>query len=332
MNNDSMKNIEKRKRLIRRFLHNLYTKDEAEEFLQYVNERGNDSLMDDIASDLEEESRLKGVTDTLTYNQYKEEAKGLLQVMENKQKPGLYRTLLSIAAVASILFISIYLLDYLKNNETHSTLYTENVTFHGEKKRLIFSDSTRVMLNSRTSIMYPENFGETERHVKLSGEAYFDVSKNETPFIVETTRFTIHVLGTSFNVKAYDEDEAVSIAVNEGRVQVRMSDASFVLKPSEKIVLNTLTGEFKKEVNTEDRHSFAWTNGWLHFDRTPVRDVARELERIYGCTILFNEGEEFDNLISGEHDNQSLEAVLQSIEYTSEIKYLIEENEVLLYK
>src|SRR5690554_7035250 len=91
MNNDSMKNIEKRKRLIRRFLHNLYTKDEAEEFLQYVNERGNDSLMDDIASDLEEESRLKGVTDTLTYNQYKEEAKGLLQVMENKQKPGLYR-------------------------------------------------------------------------------------------------------------------------------------------------------------------------------------------------------------------------------------------------
>src|SRR5690554_4647637 len=140
MNNDSMKNIEKRKRLIRRFLHNLYTKDEAEEFLQYVNERGNDSLMDDIASALEKESRLKGVTDILTYNQYKEEAKGLLQVMENKHKPRLYRTLLSVAAIASLLFISIYLIDYLKSNETRSILYTENVTFHGEKKRLLFSD------------------------------------------------------------------------------------------------------------------------------------------------------------------------------------------------
>ena len=75
-----------------------------------------------------------------------------------------------------------------------------------------------------------------------------------------------------------------------------------------------------------------WRKGSLRFSSTPVRDVAKELERMYNCRITFAEGQEFNNLISGEHDNKNLEAVLQSSEYTSGILYKKEGNQVLLYK
>ena len=70
----------------------------------------------------------------------------------------------------------------------------------------------------------------------------------------------------------------------------------------------------------------------MRFNSTPIRDVAKELERMYNCRITFTQGQEFNNLISGEHDNKSLEAVLQSIGYTSGIHYKRSGDQVLLYK
>lgn len=74
------------------------------------------------------------------------------------------------------------------------------------------------------------------------------------------------------------------------------------------------------------------SKGGLRFSSTPVRDVAKELERMYNCRITFAEGQEFNNLISGEHENKSLEAVLQSMEYTSGIRYRKEGNHIFLFK
>ncbi|WP_298652694.1 FecR domain-containing protein [uncultured Proteiniphilum sp.] len=327
-----MKSNNEKERTIRRFLDNLYTKEEAEEFFRDVKDRRNDTLTDNIIWELEEETGLQKTSDAVSYQQYKQEAWQLLKRLEKKKRIRFRRVAVYIAAMASVLFLGLYIFHYVKMTELSSVLYTETVTSYGEKRRLVFPDSTRVVLNSRTNIAYPDNFGKNERRIKLSGEAYFDVSKDKTPFIVETECFDVRVLGTAFNVKVYDKDEIVSVAVNEGRVEVSMAEATLVLKPKEKITLNTRTGEIMKEIVRNDGHSFAWIEGWLYFDRTPIRDIARELERIYGCRIVFKEGQEFNNLISGEHDNQSLESVLRSIEYTSGIKYIKKDNEVLLYK
>lgn len=327
-----MRNKSEKEKIIKRFLENLYTKEDAESFFRAIKGRENDALIDGIIWELEKESELREKTSAVNYEQYKEEARHLLDRLEKRKKMRLRQVALYVASMASALFLAVYIFHYVKTTETSSIFYSETVTSYGEKRRLMFSDSTRVVLNSRTNIAYPDNFGRDERRIRLSGEAYFDVSKNKTPFIIETGRFDIQVLGTSFNVKAYDEDEIVSVAVNEGRVQVSMPEATLVLKPKEKITLNTRTGEIMKEIVRNEAHSSAWIDGWLCFDRTPIRDIARELERMYGCQIEFKEGDEFNNLISGEHDNRSLESVLRSIEYTSGIKYLRKENEVLLYK
>ena len=102
------------------------------------------------------------------------------------------------------------------------------------------------------------------------------------------------------------------------------------LNANEQILINKLSGEYSKQ--HDERDVAVWRNGGLRFDATPIRDVAKVLERRYNCRITFADGQEFDNLISGEHDNQSLEAVLQSIEYTSGIHYRLTGNLVLLYK
>lgn len=332
LHNILMKSNNEREKTIRRFLDNLYTKEDAERFFQDVQDRGNDIVLDNVISELEEEIGLQENPDAINYQQYKQEARQLLERIEKKKRIRFRRVGVYIASMVSVLFLAVYIFHYIKTTETSSVLYTETVASYGEKRRLMFSDSTRVVLNSRTKLSYPDNFGRNERRIRLFGEAYFEVNKDKTPFIIETGRFEIQVLGTAFNVKAYDEDEIVSVEVNEGRVEVSMPEATLVLKRKEKVTLNTRTGEIMKEIVRNEGHSFAWIQGWLYFDRTPIRDIARELERIYGCRIVFKEGQEFNNLISGEHDNRSLESVLQSIEYTSGIKYMKKDNEVLLYK
>ena len=327
-----MRNKSEKEKIIKRFLENLYTKEDAESFFRAIKGRENDALIDGIIWELEKESELREKTSAVNYEQYKEEARHLLDRLEKRKKMRLRQVALYVASMASALFLAVYIFHYVKTTETSSIFYSETVTSYGEKRRLMFSDSTRVVLNSRTNIAYPDNFGKNERRIRLSGEAYFNVNKNKTPFIIETGLFDIQVLGTAFNVKAYEEDEIVSVSVNEGRVQVSMPEATLILKGKEKITLNTRTGEIMKEIVRNNTYSSAWIEGWLCFDRTPIRDIARELERIYGCRIEFKEGDEFNNLISGEHDNRSLESVLRSIEYTSGIKYLKKNNEVLLYK
>lgn len=327
-----MRNESEKEKIIRRFLENIYTKEDAETFFRDIKNPENGALIDNMIWKLEKESGSQENTPAVNREQYKQEARQLLKRLEKRKKRYLRQIAVSVAAMASVLFLAIYIFHNIKTTETSSILYSETVTSYGEKRWLMFSDSTRVVLNSRTIIAYPDNFGKNERRIRLSGEAYFDVNKDNTPFIIEAGRFDIQVLGTSFNVKAYNEDEIVSVAVNEGRVQVSMSEATLVLKPKEKITLNTRTGEIMKEIVRNEAHTSAWIQGWLCFDRTPIRDIARELERIYGCRIKFKEGIEFNNLISGEHDNRSLESVLRSIEYTSGIKYLKNDNEILFYK
>ena len=109
-----------------------------------------------------------------------------------------------------------------------------------------------------------------------------------------------------------------------------MPEAMMRLQAKEQVSINTLSGEYSKRC--EERDVAVWRKGGLRFSSTPVRDVAKELERMYNCRITFAEGQEFNNLISGEHENKSLEAVLQSMEYTSGIRYRKEGNHIFLFK
>ncbi|MCD8167244.1 MAG: FecR domain-containing protein [Bacteroides sp.] len=207
----------------------------------------------------------------------------------------------------------------------------EIITTAGQKQTLTLPDGSTLVVNACSHVRYPQSFAKDNRQIYLEGEAYFQVAPNKNhPFIITTSKFDIKVLGTSFNVKAYPEDENNSVTVESGKVQIDLPEAMLRLSGQEELAFNTVTEEFYKQ--RKEGEVSPWVKGGLRFTRTPIRDVARELERFYNCHITFNQGQEFNNLISGEHENSSLEAVLRSIEYITGIRYTITGNQIFLYK
>ena len=220
---------------------------------------------------------------------------------------------------------------FFHQSNVPSAATIQATTSFGERKQVMLPDGTRVVLNSCSSLHYPDVFAGEIRKVELDGEAYFQVARNEAmPFIVTTNNFDVHVLGTHFNVKSYSKDEVVSVNVESGKVQIDLPEAMIQLAASEQMFINTISGEYSKK--KEQGEVATWIKGSLKFSSTPIRDVARELERIYNCHITFANEYEFTNLISGEHDNEGLETVLKSIEEVSGVKYRKDGRNIVLFK
>lgn len=326
-----MKDTENMKLLFRRYLDGLYTVEDARKLFDGLQDSIPDDMQNELAFDIWEESADQQPNTDLERERYKTEARQLLKRIEHKKRMWLRRIALTAAGTAAVLLLVIGSVSYLNYLDTQKIAYLEASTSYGEKKQIQLPDGTQLTLNSCSRVRYPNRFVGEERKVELEGEGYFRVYHNEKqPFIVNTHHFDVRVLGTHFDVRAYSTDELVSVDVESGKVQVDLPEAMMCLKANEQILINTLSGEYSKR--REERAVAVWRKGGLRFSSTPIRDVAKELERVYNCRIIFAEGQDFSNLISGEHDNLSLEAVLQSIEYTSGIHHKKEGKQILLFK
>ena len=122
--------------------------------------------------------------------------------------------------------------------------YDEVYVPNGERMQVLFQDGSKVHLNSGSRIRYPKKFGLSERKVYLEGEAWFEVAKNKNrPFIVDLSYMDIKVLGTTFDVKAYPEEEAIFVALETGSIELKSrSFKSYQLRPGEKAVYNKASG------------------------------------------------------------------------------------------
>lgn len=315
----------------RRYVDDLYTKDDAGRLLEELHSSDSGRLLDDLAAEIWEETAVQQTYTDLEREKYKKEARQLLQRLEHKKRTWIRRVCYAVSGVAAVLCLVWGSMTYLNYVGRQQISYLEASTSYGEHKEIVLPDGTVLTLNSCSRVRYPNQFVDNERRVELEGEGFFQVSRNEKqPFIINTRFFDVRVLGTCFNVKSYSSDETVMVDVESGKVQVDMPEAMMRLQANEQVMINTMSGEYSKH---REEHAVAvWRGGGLRFDATPINDVAKELERMYNCRITFAQGQSFDNLISGEHDNKSLEAVLQSIEYTSGIHYKISGQEILLYK
>ncbi|QNK64772.1 FecR domain-containing protein [Pedobacter sp. PAMC26386] len=164
-------------------------------------------------------------------------------------------------------------------------LYNTVTTPRGGSYQLILSDGTKVWLNAASSIKYPVAFSGTERRVEISGEAYFEVAHHKnTPFRVVSEKQTVEVLGTHFNINAYDNEEEVKTTLLKGSVKVLSKDNNTILKPGEQAQLNN--GVFhKSEVDIEDE--IAWKNGFFNFKDASIETVMRQLSRWYDVDVKY---------------------------------------------
>lgn len=318
--------------LLKRFVDGLYTCKDADDLLKHFHAgKYNTEIseaMDTVWEEMEEDE-----VSSLQHQQYREEARLLLSRIRKPEKRFSFIPYLRyVAIVAVILSIGWGGFRLIRSNQEKVLTYTEVHVKNGEHKRVILPDGTSVTLNAGSYLRYPREFITDVRRIEMNGEAFFEVTRDEEkPFLIHTKDADVKVLGTSFNVKAFDMDEQLTVSVQTGKVQVDLPEAMMRLLPDEQFVMDKTKGEFQKR-NEDARLSTVWIKGGLYFNRTPIRTVVNELVRMYNRTIEFAPGAEYDDYIYGEHDNKSLEAVLKSIQYSTDIKYRIENDKIVLYK
>lgn len=206
---------------------------------------------------------------------------------------------------------------------------------NGKKFELELSDGTLVKLNAGSSLKYPVNFlSEGPRRVFLSGEAYFDVARNESnPFEVNVEELDIKVLGTEFNVSAYSEDEHIDVVLVTGSVGLSNKDQLQVnaveLVPGQKGVFNQDSNSINvEEVNTSLYTS--WMRGYLVFRDLTFDNILKKLERHYNIEIENTNTELGKMIFNASFDNVEIEKVLSFFNDTHEIQYEIKSNKILI--
>jgi ferric-dicitrate binding protein FerR (iron transport regulator) len=153
------------------------------------------------------------------------------------------------------------------------------VTGNNEVKEIVLPDSTHVWLNIGSELRYPDRFARNERNVSLSGEAYFEVHRNtKSPFRVNLTKSCVKVLGTKFNIHAYDGDSSTTVSVTHGKVQYAAKGVQqpLILKAGDIGILDNLRLDLRKE-NASDMNFLAWKTHILEFRNTPLIEVIKTL-------------------------------------------------------
>lgn len=211
--------------------------------------------------------------------------------------------------------------------------YNTISTPRGGEYQVTLSDGTKVWLNAASSIRFPTAFRGSERQVQITGEVYFEVARNEAkPFKVSAGKSAIEVLGTHFNVNAYDDEVQVRTSLLEGAVKVFAADESEqqvkVLRPGQQARM-TKSGRINVVNNIDTEEVMAWKNGLFVFKSTDLRSIMRQIARWYDVDIEYkgNVGMQFTGQITR---NNNVSKVLEMLELTEEVKFKVEGKQVIV--
>ncbi len=210
----------------------------------------------------------------------------------------------------------------MNENSKKRKIINQVIIPYGKRSEITLSDGTHIWMNSGSSLSYPSVFNSNTREVYLSGEAFFEVSAEKTrPFYVIVKDFKIKVLGTKFNVSAYNEDPITRTVLLEGKVtasQNNLFSKEINLVPGEEVVFNKKEGIMdKQKVNVQFYTS--WIKGYLLFENELTTEVFKKLERYYNQKIKY-EGTTLTSSFSGKLDlSDDLSTVLENISFASSL-------------
>jgi ferric-dicitrate binding protein FerR (iron transport regulator) len=242
--------------------------------------------------------------------------------------------------VAAILLLPLLIFSgYLILNRTQSeTVWFQTFVARGQKSQLILPDGTQVWINSDSKISYPNNYGKKNRSVRLTGEAMFKVAKDaHKPFLVEAGVAKVKVLGTTFNIKSYPEENEIETSLIEGSVEFSIqpenpesSAKTLKIKPGERLVYN----KTKKSlvINSFDHKEISdWTKNQLVFRNDSFENLVKKAERWYNIDIVYNDATLDKQRLTVEmHPNEPLAHLLEIIELTMNVECVHENDTVTI--
>lgn len=280
-------------------------------------------------------------------NEYQPAESDMLQVLENIQQgkrsgrsgSAISTRFVPLLARYAVAVIGVTLLSWLVwnyqktadkvevvSNQSTVTLVDKRAE-KGEKVRLLLPDGSHAVLNAESKIVYSSDFGKEVRKLELEGEAFFEVKHDESkPFIIKTGDVETTVVGTSFNVHAYREENEIKVAVLTGKVRVKSNtdeqrkSSETILTPSEMITYQKSNGDVKKE-QVEISNMVAWKDNTLILKNADFEEIKTTLERWYSVTFVVEKGLNVKEEFSARFQNAPLQKVLDALNYTSRFQY-----------
>jgi ferric-dicitrate binding protein FerR (iron transport regulator) len=194
------------------------------------------------------------------------------------------------------------------------------------------SDGTKVWLNAASSLRFPTAFVGSERKVEMTGEGYFEVAHNDKkPFLVRAGGMDVEVLGTHFNINAYEDEEAVKTTLLEGKVRASAGhDQAVVLKPGEQARLSQSNAQLSTLNNINVEEVIAWKNGKFQFgEAMDIGMVMRQLSRWYDLDVVYD-GKVTGHIGGTISRNVKISEVLKMLEMTGAVHFVIRNREVIV--
>ena len=289
---------------------------------------------------------------------------GAFTLESNEKKPN-KKKLIFLAATCFLLLSVVFTALYFNNEKTdltaiNKTANSEVSTKKGSRTKVQLPDGTTVWLNSSSKLTYDnKNFGDVNREVSLTGEAYFDVVKNKAkPFIIHTAKMDIKVLGTAFNVKCYPGEKTTETSLIHGSVEVSLKDRQekIMMKPNEKLILvnedeipvqKPASNAAKKitpfsikpiielshltlyPTNNEVVET-GWVQNKLVFSNESLEDVALKMQRWYGITIIIKDERLKRESLTGIFEKETIQQALKALQYTTKFNYKTTKDTIII--
>ncbi len=231
-------------------------------------------------------------------------------------------------------------IDLSKTGKANELKMNEVVIPYGKKSQLILEDGTKVWLNAGSRMAFPTKFRGKVREVFLEGEAYFEVTHdNSKPFIVKTSDIAIKVLGTRFNLSAYKSEIITETVLIEGKVSIsEQSVVGFlksetILAPNQKASYNHNDRSISVKNDPDAATAFAWTEGLFRFSQQNLSDVLNKIHRYYNVQFIFDREFPSTDLITGKLDlKETVEQVMVALSDVADIKYRINGDKIYIEK
>ena len=287
--------------IYQRFIENRYSRDDIEYIIRHLQETSADrfcvstcrkfwyqGFMNPIES--ENESDFDSILDRIHHKLNLENKRPVSSGVYGPARRVIRNTLSIYYRVAAIIvFVLIFsgLFNFIKNDTflpEGKVAYSEVIAPMGSRIKIDLPDGSIAWLNHGTILRYPQKFGRISRELFISGEAYFNVQKeNRRPFIVKTTDVDIHVLGTTFNVMAYEDDSNIEVVLESGKLEIcycalgKPSTNTASLSPGERILIDKDQGKVSKYRGNSDKYT-SWKDGIIIFREDPMDLILKKLE------------------------------------------------------
>lgn len=231
------------------------------------------------------------------------------------------------AAAAVLTGIASYLYFHESPKPVQFKLYAQ--TDMENRRHLTLPDGSTVVLSTASSLQLGNDFNKDNRHVRLKGEAYFDVKPNASlPFIVVTDQSATTVLGTAFKVRSYTADEKEEVMLASGKVKVQAHEQAVELQPGEEAIYSPKTGIQKKQYRKEELQ--LWLQRKVIFEKADLNQIIGTLEAYYGLKVRLENRPTGAVLFTGVFNDQQPEALLDAISFTNNFTYRLANNEVVI--